>query len=1074
MVLPRRGVIALILGLAAGIVSSLGEPWPAAESDLPADPRLRSGTLENGLRYLVLPNAEPKNRISLRLVVAVGSLHENDDELGIAHFVEHMVFRGTRQHPAASLIESLQRLGVGLGPDNAAFTFYDHTIYHLELPDATEATLREALGVFREYAQDVTFDEKLIERERGVLVSENATRDTPAERSGRANLAFLWPDSRHVRRPIGGTPATLRQITRDQLVAFYDAWYRPERIAVVVAGDLEPARTIALVTSELGPLRPRALARPEPTDLAPVAPHSPDVAIFADPGLLGVQLTLEHPVSRPREKQIHAVRLRAIHEALAFGMLQSRFQRISHEPAATFVSPSVNLRTVLPEWELAAIGVSGKIDDWQQVAAQIEQEHRRAFQFGFTAQELDVSRANLTSSLEESVRTRATWRSDTLATQLAADLVAGNAFVAPEVMQRDVATALAGATAEDCLRAFRAVWTAGAPHVFIAANPSFHITREQIAAALNASRATDVTSRHDAAQVAFAYGDFGPPGRLVRDETLPDLDARLTAFANGVRLNFKTTKFEADLVEVHVRVGDGKLSQPKDKPGLDLLANTVLTAGGVGRHTAEELTSLLAGRQIGVSFSVDTDACVFALRCAQRDLPVALQLVAVYLTDAAYRPESLRDSRAALSSMYMSLATAPSGAISMDALRKLSGGDPRFGIPRPDDVFARTLDELKAWLEPQLKHGPIELSVVGDISWSEAEAAVARTLGALPPRGERKPNPEAEALTPPRAPVAPAVYGLDPKVKQAAIAWYFPVPPSRDFHEIRRCYLLAAVLAERVRVRVREELGAAYSVGAAFVETKGFPHLNHFVVYAEVAPAHVNQAMLLVQRETMSLALKGLEADEFERAKAPFLHEWDDNLRTNAYWGITVLGSAQQEPSHLAAARDRGADIASITSAELSALAPRYLDASNAFKFAVVAPSGAMAPSLAATVPVGLPSAMKAFPMPGTSPPVATELPVPVYQARPIYPPEMIKQRTRGEVLVDFIVDIDGTVQNATAVKQTNDAFAQSAIDCVKQWRFRPASKAGKPIRTHMQVPIVFEPSAGATTAAPANAPSVE
>ena len=190
--------------------------WPELESDLPPDPALVRGMLPNGLRYLILPNAEPKEKISLRLLVRVGSLHENDDERGLAHFVEHMAFRGTKAFPAGSMVAALQRLGIALGPDSTAFTSYDHTIYHLELPDTREATLREGLRAFREYADAVTFDAKLIEQERGVILNEMASRDTPEARAYDANFAFLWPGSREIRRkPIGLPEIFIAQVVHD-------------------------------------------------------------------------------------------------------------------------------------------------------------------------------------------------------------------------------------------------------------------------------------------------------------------------------------------------------------------------------------------------------------------------------------------------------------------------------------------------------------------------------------------------------------------------------------------------------------------------------------------------------------------------------------------------------------------------------------------------------------------------------------------------------------------------------------------------------------------------------------------
>lgn len=933
----RHAFVSLLLpALALAAVAADVAAWLPAASDLQPQPGLRQGVLPNGVRYLILPNAEPRDRVSLRLLVAVGSVHEADDERGLAHFVEHMAFRGTRTHPAGSLTAALQRLGLGLGPDSAAFTYYDHTIYHLELPDAKESSLREGLRVFREYATEVTFDAPLIERERGVILSEKATRDTPDARNGNANLAFLFPESRQVRRGIIGTVGSLRALQRDQFIAFYDAWYRPDRMAVIAVGNLEPGAVARLIDEHFADLAPRAPARPVPAELAPARAAPPSVDIFADPGLLGVGLTFEHPAARPHGPDTHARRIRALHEGLAFAMLHQRLGRIAHEADASFVGSAAQLTSILPGWQLASISVAGKIDNWQHVAGDVEREHRRAVQHGFVASELEEAKAIFTNSYEQAVRTAPTWPSDWLAGRLADSLMHGYVFVAPETQQRDLAADLAAATLDDCLRAFREAWTFAAPHVFIAANPSFKITRHQIAEALNTSRERPAPPRVEAALPDFAYTDFGPPGVLIRDEHLADLDARLTQFANGVRANFKSTTLEADTVEIRLRIGEGKLALPAKQPGLDTLANAVFTAGGLGRHTAQELSRLFAGRSLSYSFYVGPDASLLSARCARRDLLLCLQVLTAHLTDAAYRPEALREAGAHFGSMYSSLSSSPGGPITVQAPRVMFRGDSRFGPPLGTELSLRTLPELTAWLEPQLKRGAIELSIVGDITWEETRDALARTLGALPTRLPRADTRRAAALDFARAPATPQIYSVDPKLGRAAIACYWPVPDMKNVHDERRCRLLSLVLSDRLRVRLREELGTAYAPAASFLVTDGFTKLNYFSLYAEVDPSRTQQALTIIQREAASLAATGPEADEFTRAHQPYLHEMADYRRTNAYWGATVLFDVQHNPARLAAARDRAEDIAAITPADLTKLAKRYLVPKSAFTFLTV------------------------------------------------------------------------------------------------------------------------------------------
>lgn len=910
--------------------------WLPVDSDLPRDPLLRDGVLPNGIRYLILPNGEPKNQVSLRLVVGVGSLEENDDERGLAHFVEHMAFRGTHDFPNGTMAETLQRLGIAFGPDSTAFTSFVHTIYHLEVPTAHDSTLQVALHALREYASGVTFDPKLIERERGVVLSEMATRDTPESRAGDYNIQLLWPTAREVRRRVIGDADQIRGFQRDQFIAFYDAWYRPERLALIIVGDVDAATALRLVTAEFAGLKARAPARPEPADLVTRTSAPPDVGVFRDPGTVGLWLCFEHPRWSPRLPDTHAEREKRLHEALAFEMFALRLRKLASAPNASFVGPSASVSSGLRNWDVATVGVNGRIDDWKTVAEDLEFQHRTAVQFGFTPAELAEARAAVATTLEQAKRSAATRPSPWLAHQLVGTLINGTVFSTPEAVQRDLTPALAATRLSDCLAAFRAAWLPKAPTVYAVSNAGFAITRAQLAAVLNESRERPVTRPSDVALPEFAYTNFGPPGKVVRDERAVDLDAHLAEFANAVRFNFKPTKYEADAVQVRVRVGTGKMSQLKSQPGIDLLADAGFLAGGVGRHTQQELSDILTGHAVQLSFQVETDALEFYAHCAPRDLLLALRIIAAYITDPGYRPEAMRQARAEYGAILSKVMASPGGPITMAATRELFDHDTRFGIATVDEFAARDLGELRAWLDLQLQDGPIETSLVGDISWEQAREAIGATLGALAPRQAVKDQVAAVPAVFAEHTNELKVYAIEPTMKQVALAWYWPVPEAVPVREERRCYLLAAVLGERLRVKLREELGATYAPAAGFSHLDGFPLANYFACYAEVAPKQVKSVLEILARESKSLSEKGPTADEFERAREPYLRSMAEDLQTNAYWGATVLEDAQQRPSRIAAARNRAADIAAITRADLTALAQRFLDPRRAYKFATV------------------------------------------------------------------------------------------------------------------------------------------
>lgn len=913
-------------------LASAATIWPVENSDLPRDPKLRLGTLPNGLRYAIRHNAEPRGRVSLRLVVAVGSLHEQDDERGLAHFVEHMVFRGTRLHPNGSMAAELQRLGMAFGPDSAAFTFLDHTTYHLELPDTSEATLRRGLSIFREYAEDVTFSPELIERERGVILSEKATRDTPDARTGLTNLAFLWPDSRQVQRPPIGLETSIRQFTRPQFTAFYDAWYRPERMAVIVVGDIADDIAERLITEVLSPITSRGPARAEPENIEPSTASGSNVLVFTDAGLLGASCSLEHPFADPRMPDTHARRVQLLHRGLSFAMFQRRATKAAAQADGSSIAPWAAVTSRLPGWGLATFGASGEITNWHTFITDIEQQHRRAFLYGFTADELRSAKISIATAYAEAVRNSATWPSGWIAEQIANSVIEGTTFSTPTARQQDLAADLDAATNAECLAEFRRAWSKHAPHVFVATNPTFKVSNREIADALNASRAATVQPPSEASAVTFSYTDFGPAGSSTHERYLADLDVHQTEFTNGVCLNFKATDFDANSLSVCVRVGLGKLSQPVDRPGLDLLANQMVPYGGLKRHSFEEIQDLLTGHIVAGSFYVTTDAFEFRARCAREDLLLCLQTITAQLTDSAYRPESRRQVDAALGSMYGNLAASPGGPIAVHSQRIVTGGDRRFGIATPDEVSARTIQELKDWIEPEFKSGAIELSIVGDGAWEEAKTAVAQTLGALPQRKapSRRPNAPIR-FSKPTKPMY--VYTTPRHLAQVALAWLCPVPDVTDIHQERRCRLLAELVGARLHTRLRDELGAVYSCSVEFEQFDGLPTYSYFNLYTEVAPEHAQQAARLLKEELNNLRKQSLTDDEFERAKRPFLRHRDEDLRDNAYWTFTVLRDAQERPERIDAARDRATDTAAITRRDLEKLAKQYFDLKRCFQF---------------------------------------------------------------------------------------------------------------------------------------------
>lgn len=924
-------VLLLVAGALAPIASAHSRIWPDRSSDLPQDPAIQTVTLPNGLRVLLRHNTEPLGKVSLRLLVRVGSLHERDDEKGLAHFVEHMLFRGTRRHPGDSLSQLLQREGLGYGPDNTAFTNFDHTIYHLELPRNDEATLRLALSVFFEYGSEATLDAAALDTERGVVLSEKAMRDTPELRYSESNLEYLWPHSLPARRMVIGDEKVIRTAPRERLAAFYDAWYRPERMAVIIVGDVDLELAKRLAEEILGPMTARGPAREDPTDFTPGVASEPTPRVYTDRGMVGASIHFQAPRKVGLEIDNTERRRRQVQRDLAMTAFQRRLTRVAREKGESFVSPSISVNPNFLEWNVTSLWVSTRMPLWHDATTLAEQELRRAYESGFLESEIATAKRQFIESLDADVRGAKSRSSEMLAGQLAWSLLSGFPVASPEHYRDEWTEFLINTSPAECLEAFRAAWGPELPHATLIGHVELGATQADLSNALEASRKVALQPQTERAAPEFAYNVFGTEGHLVAEKFEQDLDLRLCEYGNGVRFNFKSTRFAEDYVQIIARIPGGRLSLKPNQAGLDWFASWAFIAGGLRRHNPAEMSDILAGRSIGLQFTVGNDSFYLTARCARRDLLLTLKLIAAHLTDPGWREEALPQSKAAYGSMFSSLLTTPGAPIRVSAERILFD-DPRFGTPSEEEYYRHGLKQLAGWLGPQLRNGALELSIVGDTSWDEAQAAVARTLGAL---AKREPWPKKAPKLPKfiKPQERPISFTVRSDFKQSAIAWVFPARSLNTVFLERRARLLADLLEERIRVRLRQELGSAYAPEAQLIMDESLPGLSYFVVYAEVDHQRTAEALAVLRAELDRLPRQGVTDDEFERIKAPFLHARSDDVRRNEYWLHTVMADVQQRPERLIAARNRAADSAAITRAEVEEILRAAVKRSDGFLF---------------------------------------------------------------------------------------------------------------------------------------------
>ncbi|HSY53514.1 MAG TPA: insulinase family protein [Opitutaceae bacterium] len=932
-----RKLFPVLVALFTAALAAAPLPFPQDTSDLKPDPAAHFGALPNGVRYVILPNQEPKNRASLRLLVLSGSLEENENQRGLAHFLEHMCFNGSAHYAPGTLVEYFQRLGMSFGGDTNAYTSFDHTAFQIELPDTGPATVAEGLQVFADFAGTLLLRPDQIQKERPIILSEKRTRDSVKYRQLEASFNFLLGDSLFSKRlPIGLQPV-IEQAQRDRFVDLYNTWYRPERMVVIVVGAIDPGAVEKQIITAFSGVTDRAPARPDPDLGAATAALGVRVNYDAEPEASATTVGIDVIAPYAYQPDTSSLRLRHLPRDLAVAMLDRRLEILSKKENAPFISGEASVDENFNFYHNAGLNLTCAPGQWQAALTVGEQELRRALKFGFTPAELKEATANFANELDQAAKTAATRRSAGLADEIIDSVVQKEVFTSPADDLALFKPALEKVTPDDCAAALRAAF--GLPGRYITVSGNAKIPGDAIAAITTAyqnSAATAIQPPAAQSDEKFAYTDFGAPGKITGQKHVDDLDLTLVTFANGVRVNLKKTDFEANTIRLSVRVGPGQLTEPHDQPGLAFFTDLTFLPGGLGRHSADDLQRLLAGHTVGLDFKISSDALEFGGDTNRDDLLLQLQLFAAYLTDPGYRPESFRRASKRLDEFYNGLAHSIHGPLQVEVPRLLAGGDPRFGLPSREVMLTRTPGEEKAWLAPQLASGPIEIGITGDIDVNATLGALARTFGALPARAP-KPAYTAERRVSFPSQTFAKDYVVPTEIPKAVLALYWPTADARDVSRTRRLDLLAEILSDRLRVKIREQLGGAYDPAAASQPSDTFTNYGYILAETVVDPARTTEIADSIIAIAADLQKNGVTADELDRAKQPILTMLRDSARTNQYWLGAVLANCQEFPQRLDWCRSRYSDFDSITLADLNALAKSYLGPDRAFS-AIVKP----------------------------------------------------------------------------------------------------------------------------------------
>jgi len=910
--------------------------FPHQSGDLKAEDGIEYGRLQNGLRFAVMSNETPSNTASLLMRIDTGSINEGDDERGLAHFLEHMAFNGSKNIPEGDMVKRLEKFGLAFGADTNASTSFDETIYQLELPEVNDEVIDETLMIMRETASNLTLDAEAIDRERGVILAEKRARNSPAYNASLNSLGFfldgsLFPD----RIPIG-TEETIKSVTEAQFRSFYEGYYRPENAFVVLVGDFELDYAAGKIETFFGDWKAVGEVKSN-FEVKPLGQRDMSMEYYVDPEIeTSVSISVMSPPDLREDTA--ANRKASFIENLGNRILSRRLAKLARSGEAAFLSASSSSSNVYDVRTISTLSMSTQPDDWASALSDGEQALRQAYEYGFTQAELDEQIANTRKGLEVAVQTASTRRTSSLARQIIGSFSSDSVKTDP-VANLERFTGYADQITTGLVHdAFKDKWTGlEAPQLYLSTSAMLENGEQLLLDTYKASRNQEVKPLDIVETSEFAYTNFGAPGKVKTRKTITDIAFETIIFENNVRLNVKKTPYQKDVISINIALGAGELFFPKEHLGFKWFAPNMLGLAGLKAHSADDIQTLMAGKSVGVSMNFGPKRMYMSGATVPENLSDQFNLMLAYATAPGYRAEAKTRYDKYIESFYPTLDSTPGGVAARDIDRLIRSDDARFGIPSQDELININMNVLEGWLEPYLKDSAIEIGMVGDIDVETAIKEVARTFGTLPKRklSPLEPSEASRELAFPQGSLRPIKLSHAGQEDTAMLRVYWPAPDGRDVMTARHMGILSELFQLRLTEVMREEEGASYSPSAFNFSPRTYPDYGYVGVSLELNPKDIDRISTKVDEIAEEFKAGMFDEALFERAIKPARERIETSLENNGYW-MGVISQGQTDIERLNRHRTRSETYQNMTVNDLKPLAKTIFDPKSAYRIQIL------------------------------------------------------------------------------------------------------------------------------------------
>ena len=903
------------------------ETWDMS-APIALDPSIRKAQLENGLTYYIRHNTEPANRATLMLVINAGSVQEDEDQLGLAHFVEHMMFNGTERFPKQALIDYFETVGMSFGPDVNAYTSFDETVYFLEFPTDDEEIIETTFQVAEDWASRATISDEEVEGERGVILEEERLRDQNA--SGRLNkqlFPLLLGESRYTDRMPIGDMDIVQNTPGETLRSFYRDWYRPDLMAVIVVGDIDVDDVEKRIEEHFGPLTAPETVRPRVSYSLPEYDDT-GYLILTDPEF---PVTIAQIIYRQAAADLNSAsvfRDRLIGN-LFYKMLNFRLDDLTREADSPFLGAFVSEGQLVRGNNYQVVGVQVRQGEALSSLDAALTEVERVRRYGFTAAEVERAKSEILNSYERLYNDRENLRNHSLASEYSRNYLENEAVPGIEVEFKLVDRLLQGISRDDVNQRAE-LYVGGSNRSVFVVGPERDAdslpNEDELAAVISDLETKQVDPYQDIEAVTALLTVIPEPAEIISRQTDETFNITDLTLANGARVVLKPTTFkEEEILFSAFSPGGSSLVSDEDYPEADFI-DSIVSQSAVGDVSYAALQRLLADKSVSVSPFIGELEEGFHGQSGQEFIETLFQLVYLYGT----QPRADDDAFATLKDQYTeSLRNReldPRSAWTDAYIEARYGDSIRRKVPSLDVISSLDLERAFAiYQERFADFSDFTFIFVGNFDLEQMVDWSQRYLGNLPSL-DRAETWLDVAPDPPTGVVEVPVYrGQD---EQSLTTVLFTGPSEDSLEKRLHLRMLEMILDILMREELREELGGVYAYSASASMEPDPDSLYRVSLTFGSDPARVEELVDALFGLISDMQADGPREDLLEKARAQIIHQREEQLEQNSYWLRVLEYWASEDDVDLTNFVDLGAvegRTEAVTAAEVQAAAIDYL-----------------------------------------------------------------------------------------------------------------------------------------------------